>query len=51
VQKLDIVYFDENKFGDHDYTDAMAYNIDHLGTAGAKQFTHRLDSLLSTLAR
>ena len=49
VQKLDVVYFDENKDGNHDYTDDMAYNVDHLATAGAKQFTHRLDSLLSTL--
>ena len=49
VQKLDVVFFDENKFGNHDYPDSMAYNLDHLGRAGAKQFTHRLDSLLMTL--
>lgn len=50
VQKIDnIVYFDENKFGDHDYTDDMAYNVDHLAAAGAKVFTHRIDSLLKTL--
>lgn len=49
VKSLDVVFFDENKFGNHDYTDEMAYNVDHLSTLGAKQFTHRLDSLLSTL--
>ena len=41
--------FDENKFGEHDYTSDMAYNTDHLSALGAKQYTHRLDSLLATL--
>ena len=49
IKKFDVIVFDENKFGEHDYTDDMAYNEDHLSAAGAKQFTHRLDSLLSTL--
>ena len=49
VKAMDVILFDENKFGIHDYTDEMAYNVDHLSTSGAKQFTHRLDSLLSTL--
>ncbi len=51
VKKLDVIFFDENKFGAHDYTDDMAYNVDHLSTLGAKQFTHRLDSLLSKLRK
>ena len=49
IGKLDVIMFDENKFGDHDYTSEMAYNTDHLSALGAKQYTHRLDSLLATL--
>ena len=49
VSELDIVLLDENKGGNHDYTDAMAYDFDHLSTLGAKQLTHRVDSLLNTL--
>jgi hypothetical protein len=49
VSKLDLVMLDENKGGDHDYTDAMAYDFDHLSTLGAKQLTRRVDSLLNTL--
>ena len=51
VQALGVVMFDEYKFGAHDYTNKMAYNTDHLSALGAKQFTHRLDSLLSTLGK
>lgn len=43
------VFMDENKMGDHDYTDEMATNKDHLCYEGAKQLTTRLDSLLKTL--
>ena len=43
------VLMDENKMGDHDYTDAMAQNRDHLSTLGARQLTTRLDSVLRTL--
>ena len=46
VKAMDVVLFDENKFGAHDYTDQMAYNMDHLSTSGAMQYTRRLDSLL-----
>ncbi len=42
-------YMDENKMGDHDYTDEMAYDYDHLNAVGAAQLTARLDSLLKTL--
>ena len=51
VQALGVVMFDEYKFGAHDYTSKMAYNTDHLSALGAKQFTHRLDSLLSMLEK
>ena len=40
---------DENKMGNHDYTDEMAQNMDHLNYKGAVQLTTRLDSLLKTL--
>lgn len=43
------VFFDENKMGNHDYTDEMAQNADHLATLGATQLSQRLDSLLRTL--
>lgn len=43
------ILMDENKFGDHDYTDEMALDIDHLAEPGAVQLTARLDSLLQTL--
>lgn len=43
------ILMDENKFGDHDYTDQMAFNRDHLCVAGKKQLTARLDSVLKTL--
>ena len=41
--------WDENKMGDHDYTDEMAFNEDHLSYLGAIQLTTRLDSLLKKL--
>jgi len=40
---------DENKGGDHDYTDAMALDYDHLSALGAVQLTVRLDSLLKII--
>lgn len=49
VSELDLVVLDENKGGNHDYTDAMAYDFDHLSVRGAQQLTHRVDSLLNTL--
>ena len=49
VKAMDVVWMDENMMGDHDYTDDMAYNVDHLSAAGATQLTLRLDSLLETL--
>ena len=43
------ILMDENKMGDHDYTDEMALNCDHLADKGAEQLTNRLDSLIKTL--
>ena len=40
---------DEYKEGHHDYTDAMAYNPNHLSYLGAALFTARLDAFLKTL--
>ena len=42
-------FLDENRMGDHDYTDEMAYDYDHLNATGAAKLTARLDSLLRTL--
>lgn len=51
LQKLSDLYsnfilFDENKMGNHDYTDEMARDVDHLNDLGAVLMTERLDSLL-----
>lgn len=43
------VLMDENKMGDHDYTDEMAQNQDHLSVKGGAEFTARMDSLLKKL--
>lgn len=43
-------FWDENKMGNHDYTDEMAFNEDHLSYLGAIQLTTRLDSVLKSLA-
>ncbi|WP_304039001.1 hypothetical protein [Fibrobacter succinogenes] len=51
VKALNVILFDENKFGAHDYTGVMAYNTDHLSASGAQQFTRRLDSLLYKLKK
>ena len=49
VKNMGIMVFDEYKDGHHDYTDAMAYNPNHLSYLGAAQFTARLDAFLSAL--
>ena len=43
------ILVDENKMGDHDYTDDMASDCDHLAKKGAVQLSARIDSLLRTL--
>lgn len=51
IKDMDILVFDENKDGDHDYTDEMAFNTNHLSYLGAAQFSARLDALLDSLSR
>ena len=41
--------FDENKMGDHDYTDNEAVDSDHLCGNAVPKITSRLDSVLKTL--
>lgn len=43
------ILVDENKMGNHDYTDIMGYDNSHISDYGARQLTHRLDSLVHTL--
>jgi hypothetical protein len=43
------ILMDENKMGNHDYSDKMAHNRDHLSSSGARRMTVRLDSVLKTL--
>ena len=43
------VLMDENKMGEHDYTDAMAIDEDHLCYAGSIQMSKRLNKLLLSL--
>lgn len=40
---------DENKMGDHEYTNEMAFDNDHLAHPGAIHFTHKLNDLLNKL--
>ncbi|WP_458450011.1 TIGR02171 family lipoprotein [Fibrobacter sp.] len=43
------ILMDENKMGNHDYTNEMAMDNSHLSPRGAEQLTHRIDSLIKTL--
>jgi hypothetical protein len=43
------ILVDENKMGNHDYTDIMGYDNSHISDYGTQQLTHRLDSLVHTL--
>ena len=40
---------DENKMGNHDYTDEDAANRDHLSEKGARKFTGRFVELLKSI--
>ena len=51
VADMGIIIFDENKDGNHDYPDSMAYNSNHVSYLGAAQFSARLDSLLKSLSK
>lgn len=48
-QNLYFHLMDENKMGNHDYTDEMARNRDHLSSIGAEQMTKRFVKLLDSL--
>ncbi len=43
------VFLDENKMGDHDYSDEMAYDYDHLSYVGGQKLTRKLDSLIQSM--
>lgn len=54
LQDLSLTYpnftlMDENKMGNHEYTDEMAFDNNHLAHLGAIYFTNKLDSLLNKL--
>ena len=50
LQKYDIVWMDENNWGDHDYQDeSMGYNMDHLSYLGAYKLSERVDAKLKGL--
>ena len=40
------MFVDENKMGNHNYADDMAYDYDHLSIPGARKITMTLDSLI-----
>lgn len=40
---------DENKMGDHDYPDSLAYDYDHLNRYGGAVITDRIDSALHAI--
>jgi hypothetical protein len=44
-----IHFHDAHNGGDHDYTDADAFDWGHLGSIGASKLTTRLDSLVNSL--
>lgn len=43
------VLMDENKMGDHDYPDSLAYDYDHLNAHGGHVITARIDSVLHAI--
>lgn len=49
AENSNFIFMDENKMGDHDYPTSMAFDYDHLNSAGAAQMSARVDSLIKTL--
>ena len=50
LKKSDVVWMDENRWGNHDYQDgSMGYDMDHLSALGAYQLTERVDAKLKGL--
>lgn len=48
-QHSNFILMDENKMGDHDYADELAYDYDHLDYKGGLVLTAKIDSLLKLL--
>lgn len=46
-----LVIMDENKMGDHDYPDDMAFDYDHLNSNGANRLAARVDSVMISLKK
>ena len=44
-------FYDANKMGNHDYTDADANDANHLCINGAQKFSSRLDSVVKTILK
>jgi|WetSurMetagenome_2_1015567.scaffolds.fasta_scaffold01606_7 uncharacterized protein (TIGR02171 family) len=42
-------FYDAYNEGDHDYTDADAYDWDHLSASGARKFSARVDSVVKAI--
>jgi len=42
---------DENRMGDHDYPDSLAYDYDHLNSDGGYKITARIDSALAKMLK
>ncbi len=40
------IFYDADQYGNHDFPDSLFFNSDHLVNSGAKQLSHRIDSLL-----
>ena len=45
------IFMDENKMGDHDYDDDMAFDYDHLSGDGAIYLTQKLDTLFAQILK
>ena len=43
------IFMDENKMGEHDYTNSMAQDENHLNVRGAVYLTNKIDSLLKKI--
>jgi len=43
--------YDACNFGDHDFTDADAFNWNHLCSSGAAKITMRLDTIIHGITR
>jgi uncharacterized protein (TIGR02171 family) len=44
-------FYNADNFGNHDFSDADAYDANHLCTVGARKFSSRLDSLVKSILK